>query len=172
MRLEDYIRDIPDFPKPGILFKDITPLLLEPEALAQAVQSFAQMFKSGKPDKIAAIESRGFCFGAPLALELGVGFVPLRKPGKLPWKTHRETYQLEYGTDALEVHQDAISSGERVLIIDDLLATGGTAGAAARLVERCAGRVVCVAFAVELLFLEGRSRHLKGYDVRSLIQYE
>ena len=172
MKLQDFVREIPDFPKPGIMFKDITPLLLDPRALEYAVQSFAGMFAGKQIDKVAGIEARGFCFGAPLALKLAAGFVPLRKPGKLPWKAHKETYQLEYGSDALEAHQDAISPGERVLIVDDLLATGGTAGAAARLVQRCGGQVLAVVFVVELLFLEGRARNLKGYDVRSLIQYE
>ena len=157
MDLATFLRDVPDFPKPGILFKDITPLLAEPRALAAAIDRFAAL-DFGKVDKIAAIESRGFLFGAPLALRHGIGFVPVRKPGKLPWKTNRVEYVLEYGTDAVEIHQDAIRPGERVLLVDDLLATGGTMGAACQLVEACGGAVAGCAFVVELCFLPGREK--------------
>lgn len=167
MDLATFLRDVPDFPKPGILFKDITPLLAEPRALAAAIDRFAAL-DFGKVDKIAAIESRGFLFGAPLALRHGIGFVPVRKPGKLPWKTNRVEYVLEYGTDAVEIHQDAIRPGERVLLVDDLLATGGTMGAACQLVEACGGAVAGCAFVVELCFLPGREK-LAGRRIESLI---
>ncbi|MBL8725550.1 MAG: adenine phosphoribosyltransferase [Planctomycetes bacterium] len=157
MDLARYLRDVPDFPKPGILFKDITPLLAAPEALQAAIERLAAL-PVGKVDKVAAIESRGFLFGVPLALRLGVGFVPVRKPGKLPWKTNRVEYVLEYGTDAVEIHQDAVQKGERILLVDDLLATGGTMGAACQLVESCGGVVAGCAFVVELGFLPGRQR--------------
>lgn len=167
MDLARYLRDVPDFPKPGILFKDITPLLAEPAALAAVIDRFTAL-DFGPIDKVAAIESRGFLFGAPIALRRGVGFVPVRKPGKLPWKTSRVEYVLEYGSDAVEIHQDAIARGERVLLVDDLLATGGTMGAACELVESCGGVVVGCAFVVELGFLSGRGR-LRGHRVESLI---
>ena len=167
MDLASFLRDVPDFPKPGILFKDITPMLASPEAMQTAIDRFAA-FDFGPIDKIAAIESRGFLFGVPLALRLGKGFVPVRKPGKLPWKTNRIEYVLEYGTDAVEIHQDAIHDGERVLLVDDLLATGGTAGAACKLIESCGGVVAACAFTVELKFLPGRQK-LAGHRVESLI---
>jgi adenine phosphoribosyltransferase len=157
MDLAAFLRDVPDFPKPGILFKDITPMLASPDALRTAVERLAAL-DIGPVDKVAAIESRGFLFGVPLAMHLGKGFVPVRKPGKLPWKTNRVEYVLEYGTDAVEIHQDAILAGERILVIDDLLATGGTARAACQLVEACGGQVVACAFVVELTFLGGRDR--------------
>jgi adenine phosphoribosyltransferase len=157
MDLAKLLRDVPDFPKPGILFKDITPLLASPAAMRETIARFAAL-DVGRVDKVAAIESRGFLFGAPLAMELGVGFVPIRKPGKLPWKTNRVEYVLEYGTDAVEIHQDAVQRGERVLVVDDLLATGGTMGAACKLVEACGGAVAACLFVVELAFLSGRPR--------------
>jgi adenine phosphoribosyltransferase len=167
MDLARYLRDVPDFPKPGILFKDITPLLAAPAAMQAAIERLAAL-PVGKVDKVAAIESRGFLFGVPLALRLGVGFVPVRKPGKLPWKTNRVEYVLEYGTDAVEIHQDAVQKGERVLLVDDLLATGGTMGAACQLVESCGGVVAGCAFVVELGFLAGRQR-LGNRRVDSLV---
>ena len=166
-----YIRDIPDFPKPGILFKDITPLLLDPEALAQAVDELADWARPLNVDFVAAAEARGFILGAALALELDAGFVPARKPGKLPSETVSAEYILEYGVDALEMHADALADGARVLIHDDLLATGGTAAALAELVEGVGGNVAGFAFLVELEFLEGR-RRLDGYDVHALISYD
>jgi adenine phosphoribosyltransferase len=167
MDLTKFLRDVPDFPKPGILFKDITPLLADPGAMQEAIARLAQM-DFGRVDKVAAIESRGFLFGAPLAMRRGVGFVPIRKPGKLPWKTNRVEYVLEYGTDAVEIHKDAIHPGERVLLVDDLLATGGTMGAACKLVEACGGTVAGCAVIVELRFLPGR-KLLTGRRVEALI---
>jgi len=157
MDLASFLRDVPDFPKPGIVFKDISPLLASPAALHAATDQLAAL-DFGQIDKIGAIESRGFLFGVPLAMKLGVGFIPVRKPGKLPWKTNRIEYVLEYGTDALEIHQDALRAGERVLLIDDLLATGGTMGAACKLIESCGGIVVGCAFVIELDFLKGREK--------------
>jgi len=167
MDLSKYLRDVPDFPKPGILFKDITPLLASPAAMQETIARFARL-DVGRVDKVAAIESRGFLFGAPLAMKLGVGFVPIRKPGKLPWKTNRVEYVLEYGKDAVEIHQDAVKLGERVLLVDDLLATGGTMGAACRLIESCGGTVAACAFVVELGFLPGRQA-LGSHRVESLV---
>ncbi|MFY9343514.1 MAG: adenine phosphoribosyltransferase [Planctomycetota bacterium] len=167
MDLHKYLRDVPDFPKPGILFKDITPLLASPPAMTEAIARLAR-FDVGRIDKVAAIESRGFLFGVPLAMKLGVGFVPIRKPGKLPWKTNRVEYVLEYGKDAVEIHQDGVKKGERVLLVDDLLATGGTMGAACQLVESCGGEVAACAFVVELSFLPGRKR-LAPRRVESLV---
>lgn len=162
MDLASFLRDVPDFPKPGILFKDISPLLASPEAMQSATDQLAA-FDFGKVDKIAGIESRGFLFGVPLAMKLGVGFVPVRKPGKLPWKTHRVDYELEYGTDAVEIHQDAVAEGERVLLIDDLLATGGTMGGACQLIESCGGVVAGCGFVIELAFLNGREKLSKHH---------
>ena len=170
MRLEDYIRDIPDFPKKGIIFKDITPLLMSPAALGEAVERIYDHFNDRGVSKVVAIESRGFIFGGPLALKLDAGFVPVRKPGKLPFTTMRREYELEYGIDALEIHTDGVCAGERVLIVDDLLATGGTAEATGKLVEQCGAEVAGFAFVIELGFLDGRSK-LKDYDVFSLIKY-
>ena len=165
-----YIRDVPDFPKPGILFKDITPLLGHAEAFQAVIDGLAEYYR-GKPiDVIAAAEARGFIFGAPLALALGVGFVPIRKPGKLPYQTIQHEYQLEYGSDRLEIHNDAITAGQNVLLIDDVLATGGTIGACKTLVESAGARVVSCGFAVELGFLGGRER-LKNVDIFSFITY-
>ena len=168
--LRDHIRDIPDFPKPGIVFKDITPLLLDPQALDRAVTLLAEWARPKEIDLVIAAEARGFILGAALARELGVGFVPARKPGKLPADTISAEYILEYGVDALEMHADALADGARVLIHDDLLATGGTARALAELVEGLGGNVAGFAFLVELEFLEGR-RRLEGYDVHALLSY-
>ncbi len=168
MDLTKYLRDVPDFPKAGILFKDITPMLASAAAMKEAIARLAAL-DFGKLDRVAAIESRGFLFGVPLALALGIGFVPIRKPGKLPWKTNRVEYVLEYGTDAVEIHQDGVHRGERVLVVDDLLATGGTMGAACKLIEACGGTVAGCAFVVELAFLHGRQK-LGGQRVESLIR--
>ena len=170
MDLRTYIRDVPDFPKKGIVFKDITPLLGDKDALHYALNALADRFKDRGIDKVVGIESRGYIFAPAIALGLGAGFVPVRKPGKLPWQTVMEEYELEYGKDRLEIHVDAIRPGEKVLIVDDLLATGGTASAAHRLVKRLQGIVLGSGFLVELAFLEGRAR-LPGMDVVSLIQY-
>ena len=167
--LKAVIRDVPDFPKPGIVFKDITTLLKNPKAFRRALDLFTVLCGDHLADKVLAIESRGFIVGAPLADRLGLGFVPLRKPGKLPGKTMRHTYTLEYGEDSLEIHDDAVMPGERVLIVDDVIATGGTARAAGELVGKLGGVVAAYAFLVELSFLDGRSR-LEG-DVLSLIRY-
>jgi adenine phosphoribosyltransferase len=167
--LKAVIRDVPDFPKPGIVFKDITTLLKNPKAYRRALDLFTVLCGDHLADKVLAIESRGFIVGAPLADRLGLGFVPLRKPGKLPGKTMRHTYTLEYGEDCLEIHDDAVMPGERVLIVDDVIATGGTARAAGELVGKLGGVVAAYAFLVELSFLDGRSR-LEG-DVLSLIRY-
>jgi adenine phosphoribosyltransferase len=153
-----FIRDVPDFPTPGILFRDVTPLLASPEAFAAAVDAMASPFRHERPDKILGIEARGFLFGSALARELHVGIVPARKPGKLPRKTERVDYGLEYGKDSLEVHADAFRKGERVLVVDDVLATGGTAKAAAELAERLGSRVVGVSVFIELAALGGRAR--------------
>ena len=170
MDLKHYIRDIPNFPRPGILFRDITPLLKEPTAFREAVDRFAEHYASWDLDVIIGIEARGFLLAAPLAYRLGKALVPVRKQGKLPFETHRVTYALEYGTDAVEVHTDAVSGGHSVLIVDDLLATGGTMAAAARLVEGTGGTVAGLAVLMELTDLNGRAR-LRGYDTLSLIQF-
>jgi adenine phosphoribosyltransferase len=164
------IRDVPDFPKPGIMFKDITPMLGDGAAFGAAVDLLAEAIARHKPEALVGIESRGFIFGAPVARQLGIGFVPVRKPGKLPHRTRRVEYALEYGTDALEMHHDALASGVRVVIIDDVLATGGTAAAAGRLVGDAGGHLVGFAFAIELAFLDGRKR-LSGQPVDALISY-
>lgn len=166
--LERYIRTVKDFPKPGIGFKDITTLLKEPQAFAQVIDLLTAPYQNKRIQKVVGIESRGFIFGAPLALRLGAGFVPARKPKKLPAATVREEYALEYGTDALEMHADAIAKDERVLVIDDLLATGGTAAATGRLVEKLGGQLLGFAFLIELDFLRGREK-LAGHEVLSLI---
>lgn len=170
MKLEDYIRDVPDFPKPGILFKDITPLLGAPEAFRESVERLAEPFRDEGIDQVAGIESRGFIFGAAVAQLLGCGFVPVRKPGKLPWKSHRHEYELEYGTDALEIHEDAFGKGSRVVIVDDVLATGGTAAAAGSLVQRLGADLVGYAIVIELSFLNGREK-LNGARLHSMITY-
>ena len=170
MDLTTYIRDVPDFPKKGILFKDITPLLRAPEALQYTVEALAKPFREAGVSRVAAIESRGFIFGSCVARLLGAGFVPIRKPGKLPWTTRRNEYVLEYGTDALEIHDDALSKDDRVVLVDDVLATGGTAAAASCLVRESGANLVGVAMVIELSFLEGRSK-LNGVPVHSLITY-
>jgi len=164
------IRDIPDFPQKGIIFKDITTLLNDPELFIMTMSLFEKSVKGMDIDYIAGIESRGFIFGSILAYHLGCGFVPIRKPGKLPAKTFSESYALEYGTDSVEIHQDAFKENARVLIIDDLLATGGTALAAAKLVEKCGARVTGIHFLIELLFLKGAEK-LKSYPVESFIKF-
>jgi adenine phosphoribosyltransferase len=169
--LQALIRDIPDFPKPGIVFKDITPLLLDREGLDAAVRGLAEYARPREIDFVVAAEARGFILGAALARELGAGFVPARKPGKLPYETVSARYILEYGIDALEMHADAIPAGSRVLVHDDLLATGGTAKALAELVQGRGAEIVGCLFLIELLFLDGRKR-LEGFDVHALIQYE
>jgi adenine phosphoribosyltransferase len=170
MRLADYIRDIPDFPKPGILFRDITPLLASPKALRAAIAQLAEHYRAARVGVVAAAEARGFIFAAPLALELGVGFVPVRKPGKLPFDTHAFHYELEYGSDTLEMHIDGVSPGQNVLLVDDLLATGGTMQACCRLVEKSGAKVAGCAFVIELLALGGAAR-LAPYESFSLVQY-
>jgi adenine phosphoribosyltransferase len=165
------IRTIPDFPKPGILFRDVTTLLLDPVALKKSVDMLCAEFKGTKIDKIAAVESRGFTFGAAMAYKLGCGLVLVRKKGKLPHKTVGVSYDLEYGTDTLEVHEDAIKPGERVLIVDDLLATGGTVCAVTKLVKKLGGKIAGIAFLVELVDLKGKEK-LKGFTVRSLVKFE
>jgi adenine phosphoribosyltransferase len=170
MDLSQYIRDIPDFPKPGILFKDITPLLAEPRAFRYAVEQLVEHYPAQSVDVVAAAEARGFLFAAPLALRMNKPLVPLRKPGKLPHKTHSLRYELEYGSAELHMHIDAVSPGARVLLIDDLLATGGTMEASCRLIEKAGGKVVACAFLVELAFLGGRAR-LHPHEVFSLIPY-
>jgi adenine phosphoribosyltransferase len=164
------IRDIPDFPSAGILFKDITPVLQDPRAFREVMDRMLAYAREKSPDVIVGIESRGFIFAAPLALSLDASLVPVRKLGKLPGETVREEYALEYGTNTVEMHKDAINPGDRVLIVDDLLATGGTCIAAAKLAERVGGEVVGLLFLVELTFLEG-GQALAGYDYRSLIEY-
>jgi adenine phosphoribosyltransferase len=168
--LKQYIRDVPDFPKPGILFKDITPLLSHPRAFQSAIDRLTQAFSGRGVETIAAAEARGFLFGAPLALALGVAFVPIRKPGKLPYATISQEYQLEYGTDRLEVHNDAIEPGRRVVLIDDVLATGGTMRACRDLVVGIGAEVVACAFVVELGFLNGREK-LDSCEILSLVTY-
>ncbi|HEX9147887.1 MAG TPA: adenine phosphoribosyltransferase [Thermoanaerobaculia bacterium] len=168
MDLRRFIRDVPDFPTPGILFRDITPLLSSPEAFRAAVDAMVAPFRDAGAGKVVGIEARGFMFGAAVARELGLGFVPARKPGKLPGKTERVAYGLEYGSDALEVHADAFSPGESVLIVDDVLATGGTSAAAAELVERLGARVTALVFCIELAALQGRSR-LSGRPAHAVL---
>ncbi len=168
--LKNIIRDIPDFPKPGILFKDITTLLKDKKAFKVAINALTEKYKNKKIDKVVAIESRGFIFGSVLAHKLNAGFVPVRKKGKLPAKTNSVTYELEYGTDTLEMHSDAIEKNERVLVVDDLLATGGTLKAVTELIKQQEGKIIGIAFLIELLFLKGKDK-LKGYPVFSLIKY-
>lgn len=169
--LKSYVRDIPDFPKKGIIFKDITTLLKDKAALKDTVERIADKFKTEKVDYVLSVEARGFIFGAAVAYKLGAGLIPVRKKGKLPHKTHAITYDLEYGKDTLEIHQDAFKSGDRILIVDDLLATGGTVAAVSKLVEKMGGNIVGIAFVIELLPLKGREK-LKGYPIISLIQDE
>lgn len=171
MRLEDHIQDIPDFPKPGIVFKDITPVFLHAQALRYAIDRLAEYARSRSVDYVVSAEARGFVLGAAVAADADAGFILARKPGKLPREVASVEYQLEYGLDSLEVHTDAIRRGARVLVHDDLLATGGTAGALCQLVEQAGGVVAGCAFVIELAFLGGRER-LAGYDVESLVVYE
>jgi adenine phosphoribosyltransferase len=168
--LEAKIRDVPDFPEPGIVFKDIMPLVADPATLHEAVDRLAEWIEPRRPDLILGAEARGFILGAALAYKLGCGFIAARRPGKLPWKTVSATYALEYGENALELHADAISDGQRILVHDDVLATGGTAAAICDLAEQLGGEIVGVAFVIELQFLEGR-KYLERYDVHSLITY-
>ncbi len=169
--LGDFIRDIPDFPRKGIIFKDITPLLLDPVALDEAVLQLAKPYRDAGIEIVVGIESRGFIFGPAVAREIGAGFVPVRKPGKLPHKTVSREYALEYGTDAIEMHADAIAAGDKVLMLDDLLATGGTMAAACEMVEDLGGDIAGVAFLIELCFLNGRDK-LTDYEIHSLIRVE
>ncbi len=168
--LERFIRDVPDFPKPGIVFKDITPLLQDPPTFQKAVDEMERVFSDVEYDRIVGIESRGFIFGAALAYKLGKSFIPVRKPGKLPHETDTVSYDLEYGSDSVEIHKDAIDKGDKVLVIDDLIATGGTVEATAKLVTKLGGEIVGFGFLVELKFLDGRKR-LDGHRIEALIQY-
>jgi adenine phosphoribosyltransferase len=168
MNLDSFLRDVPDFPKPGIMFKDISPLLASPEAMAYAIDSMAEKVSDMKIQSVAGIESRGFLFGTPLAMKLGVGFTPIRKPGKLPADTTAVEYLLEYGTDKLEIHNDAVNDGDAVLIVDDVLATGGTAQAACELVKLVGGSIAGCLFLLELGFLNGRAK-LTDQTVISLL---
>ncbi len=171
MELENKIRTVPDFPKKGIMFRDITTLLKDKQAFAQVVEMFYEHYKEKRIDKVVSVESRGFIFGSVLAYKLGAGFVPIRKPGKLPAEVIHQEYQLEYGTDSMEMHTDAINPGERILVHDDLLATGGTVAAACRLVENLGGNVEGICFLIELTPLNGRST-IPNRDVFSLIRYD
>ncbi len=171
MDLARLIRAIPDFPVKGILFRDITTLVRDGDAFQDAVDQMVEHYRDTPIDVVAGVEARGWIFGAPLAYELGAGFVPIRKPSKLPWDKVSASYSLEYGTNTLEMHKDAIEKGSRVLIVDDLLATGGTAKASCELIEKLGGKVVSVAFLIELVDLKGRDQ-LKGHDVFSMIQFE
>jgi len=170
-QLKKLIREVPDFPKPGILFYDITTLLKDPAGLKAVIDAFKERYQHERIDSVLGIEARGFIFAPALAYAIGAGFVPLRRPKKLPAKTAREEYELEYGVGSIEVHLDAVQAGQRVLIVDDLLATGGTAAAAVRLAEKFGGKVVGLGFVVELDFLQGR-RKLQGHEVFSLLRYD
>ncbi len=169
MNLEKFIRDIPDFPKKGIIFKDITPLIGDPQAFKTVIDLLAKEYQGKKIDKILCVESRGFIFASALAYKLGIGIVPVRKPGKLPYKTTKETYALEYGADTLEMHIDAFNKDDMILIIDDLLATGGTVQACTNLVKNQGGKVAGIGFVIELGSLHGRDK-LKGFDIYSIIK--
>ena len=168
--LKTLIRDVPDFPKKGVIFKDITTLLKEGEAFKEAIDEISNRYLDKRIDVVVSVESRGFIIGSAIAYKLQAGIVPVRKKGKLPWPTHQCTYELEYGADTLEIHQDAIKAGEKALIVDGLLATGGTVGAVIDLVERLKGQIAEVAFLIELSFLKGREK-IRGYPVYSLIKY-
>jgi len=169
-QIDALIRDVPDFPEPGIVFKDITPVLADPIAFSTIIDLIVVHFGRGNVDKVVGIEARGFILGAPVAYHFGAGIIPVRKRGKLPYETLEESYALEYGTASLEIHTDAVQAGERVLVVDDVLATGGTAKAAASLVERVGGKVCGIATLIELDFLKGRDK-LQGYDLFTLIHY-
>jgi len=169
-RIKALIRDIPDFPKPGILFKDITPLLADPVAFRRVIETLSDHYRNQRIDQVVCVEARGFLIGAPLAYKLGAGIVPVRKPGKLPYDCVSATYSLEYGTDMLQMHRDALQTGSRVLIADDVLATGGTTAGVVDLIQKGGGEVAGVAVLMELMFLKGRER-LKGQEVFSLLQY-
>src|SRR5688572_6597147 len=169
--LKEHIRDIPDFPKPGVVFKDLTPLLSDVDAFRFAVDGIADHFAGRQVDKVLGVEARGFILAAPIAYRFGAGFVPVRKPGKLPWEIERQEYELEYGSDLLEIHRDAVQPGQGVLIVDDVLATGGTAAATIRLVERLGGTLVGLGFVLELGFLHGREA-IRGHEALSLITYQ
>jgi adenine phosphoribosyltransferase len=169
--LKEHIRDIPDFPKPGVVFKDITPLLSDQKAFVATIDALAECFEASKVDKVLGIEARGFIIAAPIAYRLGAGFVPVRKAGKLPFEIEKQEYELEYGSDLLEIHRDAVAPGERALLIDDVMATGGTAAATIRLVEKLGGSIVGLGFVIELAFLGGRAK-LGGHEAVSLLTYE
>ncbi len=168
--LKQAIRDVPDFPKPGIMFKDITPILSDPKLFQSAIDVLCERLREREIDKIAAIDARGFLFAGAMAHQLGIGLVPIRKKGKLPYKTHEETYDLEYGTATLTVHQDAFEDGKNIALVDDVLATGGTAAASAKLIERAGGTVQSIDFLIELSFLGGRDK-IAGYDIFSAIVF-
>lgn len=168
--LADAIRNVPDFPKPGINFKDITPILADPKLLQRSIDLLIETVKHHKIDKVVGIDARGFIFGSPIALALNAGFVPVRKSGKLPWKTFAESYSLEYGENTIEIHQDAIQPGEKVLLVDDLLATGGTAAAAVSLLEKLGANIVSISFLIELSFLNGRKK-INQTNINSIITY-
>ena len=170
VKLKTIIRDVPDFPKKGIIFKDITPLLADQAAFAEMIKHIAAQFRGAGITKVLGIEARGFLLAAPIAMELGAGLIPVRKKGKLPYKTVSASYELEYGTDTLEMHADAVKAGEKVLIVDDVLATGGTAAAVCALVEKLGGKVAGIAMLIELEFLKGRNK-LPGRPIHSLIKY-
>ena len=170
-KLRDLIRDIHDFPKPGIVFKDITPLLADPSGLSLAVEYLTQPFRRLNVKTVVGAESRGFIFGTAVARNLSAGFVPIRKPGKLPSRTRSESYALEYGNDSVHIHDDSVKPGDRVLMVDDLLATGGTMSACCRLVESLGGHIVGIAFLIELSFLNGR-RQLGNYPIHTILKYE
>jgi adenine phosphoribosyltransferase len=169
--LRDCVRDIPDFPKAGVIYKDITPLLSNTDAFRSTIDLIAEHFADKGIDRVLGVEARGFIIAAPIAYRFGAAFIPVRKAGRLPWEIEREEYELEYGTDLLEIHRDAVEPGDRVVIIDDVLATGGTAGATIRLVEKLGGTVAGLGFVIELEFLGGREK-LDPYDVFSLVTYE
>jgi adenine phosphoribosyltransferase len=169
--LNQFIREIPDYPKPGILFRDITPMLANPEALVAATDALVAPFLGQKIDIVAAAEARGFIFAAPIAMRLGAGFVPIRKPGKLPFELHSFAYELEYGSDELQIHIDGVKPGQRVLLLDDLLATGGTTQACCRLLEKCGGEIVGCAFLIHLVQLGGEAR-LSPYPVHAVLRYD
>jgi adenine phosphoribosyltransferase len=170
MNLRSCVRAVPDFPKPGIMFRDITPILASATAMKETIRQLAEPWRDAGITKVVAAEARGFVFGAPLALELNAGFIPVRKPGKLPWKTQRFSYDLEYGSDSLEIHTDAIAAGDRVLLVDDLLATGGTMEACVKLARQQQAEIAGAAFVIELTFLNGRAR-LAPVPVVSLLTY-